>query len=109
ACAGSFSRNVAHHVLPSFPTRRSSDLSIPELVTGSLGIGQRVKRKHDQVFPGLHLSGEVADDGRIFQIAALRDLRHCQVMLDERSEEHTSELQSPDHLVCGLLLENKNT
>src|SRR5258708_21529803 len=27
---------------------------------------------------------------------------------DERSEEHTSELQSPDHLVCRLLLEKKN-
>src|SRR5574338_760207 len=25
-----------------------------------------------------------------------------------RSEEHTSELQSPWHLVCRLLLENKN-
>src|SRR5258708_30296579 len=25
-----------------------------------------------------------------------------------RSEEHTSELQSPDHLVCRLLLQNKN-
>src|SRR5258708_31964916 len=25
-----------------------------------------------------------------------------------RSEEHTSELQSPDHLVCRLLLEKKN-
>src|SRR5258708_15137748 len=29
-------------------------------------------------------------------------LRH-----DLRSEEHTSELQSPDHLVCRLLLEKK--
>src|SRR5258708_24298070 len=27
---------------------------------------------------------------------------------DVRSEEHTSELQSPDHLVCRLLLEKKN-
>src|SRR5207244_5413423 len=27
---------------------------------------------------------------------------------DLRSEEHTSELQSPDHLVCRLLLEKKN-
>src|SRR5258708_31019828 len=27
--------------------------------------------------------------------------------LVERSEEHTSELQSPDHLVCRLLLEKK--
>src|SRR5690348_18213371 len=27
---------------------------------------------------------------------------------DDRSEEHTSELQSPVHLVCRLLLEKKN-
>src|SRR5690348_18057745 len=27
----------------------------------------------------------------------------------KRSEEHTSELQSPVHLVCRLLLEKKNT
>src|SRR5438552_9622101 len=27
--------------------------------------------------------------------------------VDPRSEEHTSELQSPDHLVCRLLLEKK--
>src|SRR5258708_18504969 len=26
---------------------------------------------------------------------------------ERRSEEHTSELQSPDHLVCRLLLEKK--
>src|SRR5258708_29973069 len=37
---------------------------------------------------------DVADDG-----PACRDVR---------SEEHTSELQSPDHLVCRLLLEKKN-
>src|SRR2546429_3681823 len=43
---------------------------------------------------------------------------HVQVMLDDdhavarihqRSEEHTSELQSRLHLVCRLLLEKKNT
>src|SRR5258708_15820955 len=28
-------------------------------------------------------------------------------LADFRSEEHTSELQSPDHLVCRLLLEKK--
>src|SRR5258708_38308998 len=27
--------------------------------------------------------------------------------VEARSEEHTSELQSPDHLVCRLLLEKK--
>src|SRR5258708_12113360 len=31
--------------------------------------------------------------------------RFCR--LARRSEEHTSELQSPDHLVCRLLLEKK--
>src|SRR5258708_27396419 len=31
------------------------------------------------------------------------------VMASKRSEEHTSELQSPDHLVCRLLLEKKKT
>src|SRR5258708_8435679 len=36
---------------------------------------------------------------RISEATARRD---CQ-----RSEEHTSELQSPDHLVCRLLLEKK--
>src|SRR5258708_26624106 len=29
------------------------------------------------------------------------------ITLIKRSEEHTSELQSPDHLVCRLLLEKK--
>src|SRR5258708_31841970 len=29
------------------------------------------------------------------------------VQVGDRSEEHTSELQSPDHLVCRLLLEKK--
>src|SRR5258708_29850176 len=32
----------------------------------------------------------------------------CQTGMMTRSEEHTSELQSPDHLVCRLLLEKKN-
>src|SRR5947208_6254146 len=29
------------------------------------------------------------------------------ITIRNRSEEHTSELQSPDHLVCRLLLEKK--
>src|SRR5258708_26546220 len=32
----------------------------------------------------------------------------CRPTFRARSEEHTSELQSPDHLVCRLLLEKKN-
>src|SRR5258708_17140698 len=39
-----------------------------------------------------------------------RPLLHCECTgrSSVRSEEHTSELQSPDHLVCRLLLEKKN-
>src|SRR5258708_23662530 len=33
--------------------------------------------------------------------------RTAQCRPTSRSEEHTSELQSPDHLVCRLLLEKK--
>src|SRR5258708_23787994 len=34
-------------------------------------------------------------------------MKGCIVWSPPRSEEHTSELQSPDHLVCRLLLEKK--
>src|SRR5207244_8419715 len=34
---------------------------------------------------------------------------HAKDTLEQRSEEHTSELQSPDHLVCRLLLEKKKS
>src|SRR5258708_27368879 len=40
-------------------------------------------------------------------VGVLVSERSVVVILD-RSEEHTSELQSPDHLVCRLLLEKKN-
>src|SRR5438552_10059443 len=40
-------------------------------------------------------------------VAARRVLSRHQHL--SRSEEHTSELQSPDHLVCRLLLEKKKT
>src|SRR5215216_4853017 len=38
---------------------------------------------------------------------AYRPLRVTEPFELGRSEEHTSELQSPDHLVCRLLLEKK--
>src|SRR5437879_6731564 len=60
----------------SFPTRRSSDL----------------------------LQSKGGDPGRISLNLSLKQLR--QVERDARSEEHTSELQSPMYVVCRLLLEN---
>src|SRR5207244_13598067 len=80
--------NATRH---SFPTRRSSDLFtaveynferiiVPDVTQGS---GPNIVEKSGSVF------------GR-FDI---------EVSPRHRSEEHTSELQSPDHLVCRLLLE----
>src|SRR5947208_9035597 len=44
--------------------------------------------------------------GTLQQVILLRfDVRKLHLA---RSEEHTSELQSPDHIVCRLLLEKKN-
>ena len=40
-----------------------------------------------------------------FNLPQLRARAYIQLM---RSEEHTSELQSPCYIVCRLLLENKN-
>src|SRR5258708_18121792 len=59
--------------------------------------------------------GEMADgDHRADRaLAGIEEGPHrveCRVLHDhdhDRSEEHTSELQSPDHLVCRLLLEKK--
>src|SRR5207244_13448716 len=52
------------------------------------------------------LVGEHSQRHRVVRgnIGAGRQLALCNF---QRSEEHTSELQSPDHLVCRLLLEKK--
>src|SRR3989442_6381511 len=52
----------------------------------------------------LFRSLEVAE----FQVPALVEAVHLRAdRLEDRSEEHTSELQSRPHLVCRLLLEKK--
>src|SRR5258708_27466841 len=57
-------------------------------------------------------SGFVANAGSMLNNAGEIGQRgDYQALMDvfngQRSEEHTSELQSPDHLVCRLLLEKK--
>src|SRR5258708_27149040 len=49
----------------------------------------------------VRVSVEAAEDGQPLIVNG-RDVDAVR-----RSEEHTSELQSPDHLVCRLLLEKK--
>src|SRR5258708_21253750 len=50
------------------------------------------------------------DDARpVLERASARETAARVAIGEVRSEEHTSELQSPDHLVCRLLLEKKKT
>src|SRR5437764_6889709 len=51
----------------------------------------------------------VLDYNQLRQLTAVtgQDLPHAMLDARERSEEHTSELQSPMYLVCRLLLEKK--
>src|SRR5258708_9929882 len=57
-----------------------------------------------------HSSGEwVSSEWPVCQITDISSVQRMGAALTyaRRSEEHTSELQSPDHLVCRLLLEKK--
>src|SRR5690606_40316637 len=105
-CSSSLYRLGDRRDLHSFPTRRSSDLglgyvidllaAVPSVVFGLWGIlvlAPAVQPFYAWLFDNLHwiplFAGErVSGTGR-------------------RSEEHTSELQSRENLVCRLLLEKK--
>src|SRR5574344_2487533 len=50
---------------------------------------------------------DIMKDSRIGTYGVLALVCYLLMMVITRSEEHTSELQSPDHLVCRLLLEKK--
>src|SRR5690606_41313948 len=89
-----FSFYGAHRDLHSFPTRRSSDLALIlslriapiEIIVKSLP--SRINR----ALPSTAIS------------PSFRSTPPCPL---SRSEEHTSELQSRENLVCRLLLEKK--
>src|SRR5258708_30827236 len=59
------------------------------------------------LFPYTTLFRSVFDPAFVTQVATFLRLALAFGRLAVRSEEHTSELQSPDHLVCRLLLEKK--
>src|SRR5688500_20393229 len=81
-CPLFLSPNRHHLNLHSFPTRRSSDLRADHGALRLDAEGPEVSVKGTSILRGASLS--------------------------VRSEEHTSELQSPCNLVCRLLLEKKN-
>src|SRR5690606_41409658 len=81
-----------------FPTRRSSDL---ELIAGSLGTTPVLDRLPMQ--PG-DVRRTYADVSKARRLLGYEPTTPVEV---GRSEEHTSELQSRENLVCRLLLEKK--
>src|SRR5947208_4010977 len=103
-CGFSFMRS-----LPTYPTRRSSDLMLLD--------GEEVSFTHpsDAIQRGIAMvtedrkrSGFVPNlsTGENITLPNVRQFGRNGI-LRLRSEEHTSELQSPDQFVCRLSLYNK--
>src|SRR5438552_12190341 len=89
----------------SFPTRRSSDLC---RYRSSAAVASPPRTRAMRARKGL------LSDMKAFSWAVLggtSNAAHENAFMSDnnpfRSEEHTSELQSPDHIVCRLLLEKK--
>src|SRR5207244_11712357 len=92
-------------VLYSFPTRRSSDLPgtprvrefAQPLIEGMVAHLPEVDERIRRYCENYEFHRISAVDRNVLRLAIYR------------SEEHTSELQSPDHLVCRLLLDKIKT
>src|SRR5690606_41532732 len=99
----SFSTPRDHAVPPASPTRRSSDLPVHR---------HRLRPRREEADRGEVVA---ALPCVLFQGGEARDLCRCARLGHSRprqpavrSEEHTSELQSRENLVCRLLLEKTN-
>src|SRR5438067_3430327 len=91
----SLSYTAAQPSLPSFPTRRSSDLAGP----GRVFVHPHRARLSGRVLPAV--------SGRRVRIEPLRERVGLIPQGGLRSQEHTSELQSRFHLACRRRPENK--
>src|SRR5207244_5858582 len=101
--------SVSARSLPSFPTRRSSDLVTALASLTLLVFIARTERRLHASSASLLLVPTRWSGTRTESRPALSALRVRSRVSSNgkkgtvRSEEHTSELQSPDHLVCRLL------
>src|SRR5690606_39711157 len=95
--------------LPSFPTRRSSDLNLilhpylPLRVCNVCHLPRGFQYLHASSLEyARYFPNDSSLSARSYSLS--RPKTHS---IDLRSEEHTSELQSRENLVCRLLLEKK--
>src|SRR5262249_62419764 len=88
--------HVHHRDLHSFPTRRSSDL-----IAGTREKDPNDTLMLDRAYSRKQLAGRLVESLR----ERLTNVPLAQAL--DRSEEHTSELQSLTNLVCRLLLAKK--
>src|SRR5206468_5437350 len=98
-----------HRALPSFPTRRSSDLAyLPYYTEAQFVAADRGSRSISRVTAdqaeGIQAHGRMIPFDQMITPAAIRTARERATSSDDflRSEEHTSELQSRSDLVCRL-------
>src|SRR5690606_40534063 len=101
----SFHRHAHPRSVRPFPTRRSSDLHRMRVASRRMRSALTIFRAS---FPKKDFKEIDRDVRKVTR--ALGEARDLDVQLEvvqERSEEHTSELQSRENLVCRLLLEKK--
>src|SRR5258708_13830995 len=89
--------------------RQATTIKIKKGVTSKWSAKNRERVRVEMSFPPRAQSRAVLPSkGSPERIpSATRVLKKARASHGRRSEEHTSELQSPDHLVCRLLLEKK--
>src|SRR5690606_41958044 len=92
--------------LHPFPTRRSSDLRAGLLAMANAGPDTNGSQFFITFGPQPSLNGDYTIFGELIDGA---EVLPAITRRDPRSEEHTSELQSRENLVCRLLLEKKKT
>src|SRR5690606_40936143 len=104
-------------VLTDTPTTAIYTLSYTTLFRSRSLLNNRTVFKHKDFIGILHCTEPVCDENDSFSSHILFKgtedflfgdrINRCRRLIENRSEEHTSELQSRENLVCRLLLEKK--